>query len=146
MVVRPIKTSGELDERAATAKFELVCGHRRYAACKKLGITTIPCIILPLDNREAFELALVENLQRENLNPIEEAEAFKSYAVSYGHGGVTRLARKIGKSEEYVSHRLLLLSLPGQLLGRINRRLLRAYPKIGQSRFITPSNPMALSA
>ncbi len=126
IVVRPAKTLSKVDEGVARPKFELVCGHRRYAACEKLGAITVPCIMMPLDDREAFELALVENLQRQSLNPIEEAEALKSYVVSFGHGSLTRLARTVGKSEEYISHRLLLLGLPKALTERISRRLLTA--------------------
>src|SRR5579862_7786956 len=99
--------------------FQLVSGYRRFCACKQLEIPAVPCIVRSLTDQEAFEIALVENVQRRNLNPIEEAEAFKSYVVNFGRGSVSRLARKIGKSEEYVSHRLLLLGLPKVLIERI---------------------------
>ncbi len=105
-------------------KVELVCGHRRLAACKKLSIETIPCFVMELEDKEALEVALIDNVQRQSLSPIEEAEAFKLYVVSFGRGSVTALAHKIGKSEEYVSHRLLLLGLPKELKDRISSRLL----------------------
>jgi ParB/RepB/Spo0J family partition protein len=115
LVVRPIESG----------MFEIVCGNRRYMACKKLGINRVPCVVLSLDERSALEVALVENIQRQNLNPIEEAEAFKMYMVNFGRGSITRLASRIGKSEEYVSHRLLLLDLPKEVLEKISRRLLK---------------------
>jgi ParB family chromosome partitioning protein len=78
--------------------FEIVAGNRRYAACKCLGWRKIPCHIVELDDRQAFEVALVENIQRKTMNPIEEAEAYKKYINGYGWGGVSDLAGKIGKS------------------------------------------------
>lgn len=112
--------------RDTQERFELISGFRRYFACKKLGLNTIPCLLVDADDQAAFEISLVENLQRKNLDPIEEAEAFKLYVTNFGRGSVTRLARKIGKSEEYVSHRLLLLGLPKVLIDRISRRLLNS--------------------
>ncbi len=107
-----------------THAFDLVCGYRRLAALRKLGHNSVDCIVLEVDDKEAFEIALVENVQKKSLDPIEEAEAFKSYVVNFGRGSVTRLAARIGKSEEYVSHRLLLLGLPKSLQDKISRRLL----------------------
>lgn len=121
LIVRPAR--GRESHREGR-KFELLCGHRRLAASKRLGCESLPCIVMDLDDREAFEIALVENVQKQSLNPIEEAEAFKSYVTNFGRGSVTRLAESIGKSEEYVSHRLLLLGLPKELSERISRRLL----------------------
>ncbi|MCL5067690.1 MAG: ParB/RepB/Spo0J family partition protein, partial [Thaumarchaeota archaeon] len=106
--------------------YELVCGYRRYHACRKLLFKSVECIVIEMDDREALEISLIDNIQRQNLNPIEEAEAFKLYVVNFGRGGVTRLAQRIGKSEEYVSQRLLLLGLPKEIKDRISRRLLKA--------------------
>lgn len=121
VIVRPAAGEGN---NGPGRRFELVCGRRRYIACKRLGLDTIPCVVMELDDREAFEVALVENVQRRTLDPVEEAEAFKSYVMNYGRGSVTRLAERISKSEEFVSHRLLMLGLPKPLLDRISRRLL----------------------
>ena len=106
--------------------YELVCGYRRYHACRNLLLKSVQCIVMQMDDREALEISLIDNIQRQNLNPIEEAEAFKLYVVNFGRGGVTRLAQRIGKSEEYVSQRLLLLGLPKEIKDRISRRLLKA--------------------
>ena len=134
IVVRPAKNkrgvdreSGQLgeSEEAGFYSFEIISGHRRYLACKELAFDSIPAFVHDLDDREALELALVENIQRESLNPIEEAEAFKKYVVNFGRGSITSLATRIGKSEVYVSHRLLLLGLPKSITEKISRRLLK---------------------
>lgn len=127
IIVRPIASASRQwqEQRPRRARYEIICGHRRYCACRQLGLTFIPAVVTDLDDRQALEVALVENLQRENLNPIEEAEAFKKYVTSYGRGSMTALANKIGKSEEYVSHKLLLLGLPKEILDMISRRLLK---------------------
>ncbi len=99
--------------------FEVVAGNRRLEACKRLRWATIPCIVKDMDDKTAFEIALIENVQRKTLNPLEEAEAFRSYVNRYGWGGITDLAHKIGRSVEYVSHRLKLLELPEDVRSKI---------------------------
>ena len=95
--------------------FEIVAGHRRFHACRSLRWRFIPCKIRELTDKEAYEIQLTENMQRKSMDPIEEAEAFRRYVVDFGWGGVTELAAKIGKSEEYVSHRIQLLKLPDEV-------------------------------
>lgn len=92
--------------------FEVVAGHRRFQACRSLRWRFISCKIRELSDKQAFEIQLTENLQRKSMDTIEEAEAFRRYIIDFGWGGVSELARKIGKSEEFVSHRLQLLKLP----------------------------------
>jgi ParB family transcriptional regulator, chromosome partitioning protein len=116
--------------RPAGDGFEVVAGMRRYEACKKLGMRRIPAHVVELDDREAFEVSLLENIQRETLNPIEEARAFKDYVEDFGYGGETELARKIGKSQEYISRRIGLLSLPQRVQDQIMRR--RIAPSVAQ--------------
>jgi len=116
--------------RPANDGFEVVAGMRRYEACKKLGWRRIPVHVVELDNREAFEVSLLENIQRETLNPIEEARAFRNYVEGFGYGGETQLARRIGKSQEYVSRRIGLLSLPQRVQDQIMRR--RITPSVAQ--------------
>lgn len=101
--------------RPCGREFEIVAGSRRFEACRRLGWRKVPCHIVDLDDREAFEVSLVENIQRRTLNPIEEAEAFRRYVDEYGWGGVSDLARRIGKSQEYVSKRMRLLGLPQEI-------------------------------
>ena len=92
--------------------FEIVAGHRRFQACRSLHWRFMSCKIREMSDRQAYEIQLTENIQRKSMDPIEEAQAFKKYVVDFGWGAVSELARKIGKSEEYVSHRLQLLKLP----------------------------------
>ncbi len=110
--------------------FEVVAGMRRYEACKKLGWRRVPAHVVHLNDREAFEVSLLENIQRETLNPIEEARAFRNYVEEFGYGGETELARRIGKSQEYVSRRIGLLSLPQRVQDQIMRR--RIAPSVAQ--------------
>jgi ParB family chromosome partitioning protein len=100
--------------------FEIVAGNRRYEACKKLGWKKIICHIVELDDKEAFEIGLIENIQRKNFDPIEEARSFEMYVLKYGWGGISELAEKIGKSTSYVDRRLQLLNLPKDVLDSIS--------------------------
>ncbi len=93
-------------------RFEVVAGNRRLRACKLLRYRRVKCIITGLDDAEAYEVSLIENVQRRTLNPLEEAMAFKKYCDKFGWGSQTELARTLGKSQEYISHRLRLLALP----------------------------------
>jgi ParB family transcriptional regulator, chromosome partitioning protein len=116
IIVRQINKEG---------RYQIVSGNRRYAACKALGWRKVPCHIVELsDEREAFEIALIENIQRRTLNPIEEAHAFKTYVSDFGWGGVSDLAKKIGKSTSYVDRRLQLLELPEDVIRKINTSIL----------------------
>ena len=101
--------------------FEIVAGHRRFQACRSLHWRFMSCKIRELTDRQAYEIQLTENIQRKSMDPIEEAEAFKKYVVDFGWGAVSDLAKKIGKSEEYVSHRLQLLKLPEDVRQVISR-------------------------
>ena len=104
--------------------FEIVAGHRRYQACKSLRWRFIPCKIREMTDKQAFEIQLSENIQRKSMDPIEEAEAFRRYVMDVGWGGVSDLAKKIGKSEEYVSHRIQLLKLPEEIKKKIASHIL----------------------
>jgi len=99
--------------------FEIVAGHRRFYACKSLRWRHIPCKIREMNDKQAFEIQLTENIQRKSMSALEEAEAFRKYVQDLGWGGVTELAKKISKSEEYVSHRIQLLKLPQDVKEKI---------------------------
>jgi ParB family transcriptional regulator, chromosome partitioning protein len=96
--------------------YEIVAGHRRYESCKKLGWRKIICHIIELDDREAFEVSLIENIQRKNLNVLEEACALKNYVSNFGRGGISDLALRIGKSISYIDKKIKLLDLPANVL------------------------------
>ena len=91
--------------------YELVAGERRTKAAKIAGLETVPAIVKDFDDEEMMEIALIENIQRENLNPIEEAMAYDSILRS---SNITQeeLAKKIGKSRSYITNSLGLLRLP----------------------------------
>lgn len=99
--------------------FEIVAGVRRYRACRVLGWRRIACNVVELDEKEAFEISLVENIQRESLLPLEEAIAFKTYVTEFGWGSVSELASKISKSASYVTKRIMLLDLPEDVIQSI---------------------------
>ncbi|HUA08529.1 MAG TPA: ParB/RepB/Spo0J family partition protein [Candidatus Acidoferrales bacterium] len=92
-------------------KFELVAGERRWRACAALVKPTIPAIVRESDDRDSLEVAIIENLQRENLNPIEEAAGFSSLMDEYGFTQED-LALRLGKSRPAVANALRLLALP----------------------------------
>ena len=122
IVVRPIDSF-----------FEIVAGNRRFEACRKLGIKRISCYVSEFNDKEAYEVSLVENLQRKTLDPLEEAEAFKRYVNELGYGSASDLARKIGKTPTYVSRRIALLKLPK----KVQEKLLRS-AKVGMAQELLP--------
>ncbi len=96
-------------------RYQIIAGERRWRASKLVGLTEIPAIVLDKDELAAAQIALVENVQRENLNPIEEAMAFRSLANEYG---MTQedLSRQVGKSRSAIANALRLLDLPDEVL------------------------------
>jgi ParB family transcriptional regulator, chromosome partitioning protein len=100
--------------------YEIVTGHRRYKACKALGWKKILCHIIHVDDKEAFEISLMSNIQRKQLNPIEEAQAFDKYLSNYKWGDVSELAQRIGKSRSYIYRRLKLLDFPLDMINAIS--------------------------
>lgn len=101
-------------------KYEIIAGERRYLSAKFLGMNKLPAIILDVDEREAYELSLIENIQREDLNPIEKAEAFQSYIDKYR---VTHeaLAEKLGISRTEITNLLRLLQLPPEIKEEVKK-------------------------
>lgn len=90
--------------------FEIIAGERRFRAAKQLGWEKIPAIINNMDDAQAASLALIENLQRENLNPIDEAQAYTNL-MKLNNLTQTTLAKNIGKSQSYVANKMRLLKL-----------------------------------
>ena len=100
--------------------FEVIAGVRRYTACRKLGWRKISCHIVDLDDRTAFEVSLIENIQRNSLSIMQESMAFKKYVTELGWGSVSELAKKISKSPSYVSKRIRLLELPVEVVNLVS--------------------------
>jgi len=114
IIVRPIEEG-----------FEIVAGNRRFEACKLLRWKYIPAKIRELSEKDAFEIQLVENIQRMTFNPIDEARAFKKYTREFGWGGESDLACIISKSEQFVSNRIQLLRLPKDIIDEISQNKLK---------------------
>jgi ParB family transcriptional regulator, chromosome partitioning protein len=121
-LARSIREKGLLQPiivRPKQSDFEIVAGNRRLHACKRLGWKKITCHILDVDDKTAFEISLSENVQRESLSPIDEANAFRDYVTDFGYGGVSELASKIGKSPSYITRRIKLLNLHPDVINSI---------------------------
>lgn len=97
--------------RKAEKGYEIVAGERRWRAARKIGIREIPCIVRELTDEENMLLAIIENMQREDLNPIEEAEGIRQMIDTYG---LTQeeVSKSVGKSRPYIANSLRLLRLP----------------------------------
>ncbi len=108
-VIQPLVVSAQ--KHSSGDKYQLIAGERRLEAAKIAGLTKVPAIVRKSDGQENLELALVENIQRENLNPIEEAEAYKKLQDEFN---LTQeeIAVRTGKSRSRVANFLRLLSLP----------------------------------
>lgn len=105
--------------------YEIVAGERRYRASKMAGLSEIPALVKTIDDNNAMEIALIENVQRENLNPIEEANAYKNLmeCCDYEMADVSRL---IGKSDSYIRNMLRLTSLPDSVQNLVGQGELSA--------------------
>jgi ParB family chromosome partitioning protein len=106
--------------------FQIVTGTRRYLSCRKLGWRIILCHIIEVNEKEAFEISLVENIQNKSLNALEEARAFKSYVTDFGWGGISDLSKKISKSVAYIYKRLSMLDLPQEILDSFNKSIVNS--------------------
>ncbi len=93
----------------------LVAGERRCRAARMAGLTAVPAVIKPLDRKSMLEIALIENLQREDLNPVEEATAYQRLMQEFSYTQ-EELARRIGRSRPAISNSIRLLSLPENIL------------------------------
>lgn len=100
--------------RSAGKGYEIVAGERRWRAARMIGLKELPCIVRELTDEENMLLAIIENMQREDLNPIEEAEGLKQMIDTYGLTQ-EQVSRGVGKSRPYITNSLRLLKLPEKL-------------------------------
>lgn len=105
-VVSPITV-----RRAADGYYQIIAGERRWRAARSAGLTEIPALVIEADDKTVMELALIENLQRQDLNPIEEAQGYHSLMEEYGLTQ-EQVAERVGKSRPAVANALRLLALP----------------------------------
>tara|TARA_B100001057_G_scaffold139964_1_gene139659 strand:- start:678 stop:1532 length:855 start_codon:yes stop_codon:yes gene_type:complete len=125
IAVRPTKSE--------SGKYEIVAGERRWLAAQKAGLHDIPVNVLDLSDVESLEVAIVENIQRDDLNPIEEAKGYKrlSEEFKYDHENISKL---MSKSRSHISNTLRLLTLPADVVSMIEEGTLssgQARPLIG---------------
>ena len=106
-------------------RYELIAGERRWRAASAAGLRTIPAIVREADDRESLEVAMVENLQRENLDPLEEAMGFQHLADDYDFTQ-EQIAQRVGRSRPAVANALRLLALPEAIRALVRARALSA--------------------
>ncbi len=126
-VIQPliVRKSDDQDD-----KFELIAGERRLQASQSAGLNEVPVIVLEADNLKSLEFAIIENVQRKDLNPIEEAESYKNLIDNFGYDQ-DKVSQFIGKSRSHVSNSLRLLNLPGKLIDMIrHEKISQGHAKI----------------
>lgn len=101
--------------RKVKDKYQIIAGERRYRAAKIVGLKTVPVIIKDFNDEESFNLSIIENIQRENLNVVEEANAYKTLMENYNYTHQV-IADKVGKSRSYITNLLRILTLPDVVL------------------------------
>ena len=129
-IIQPIAVRYKKSE---PGKYEIVAGERRWLAAQKAGLHDIPVNVLDLSDVESLEVAIVENIQRDDLNPVEEAKGYKrlSEEFNYDHENIAKL---MSKSRSHVSNTLRLLTLPNDIIGMLEEGTLtsgQARPLIG---------------
>jgi ParB family transcriptional regulator, chromosome partitioning protein len=97
--------------RGAPDAYEIIAGERRWRAAQRAGMHDVPVVLLEVGDREALELAIIENVQRTDLNPLEEAMGYQALMEEFGHSQ-DELAKTVGKSRPHVANTLRLLNLP----------------------------------
>jgi len=120
-----IKNSGLLQpitvRKISGGKYEIIAGERRYRACRELGMENIPAIEINTGDARGYELSVLENIQRENLNPIEEAESYLMLMEVYGYTQ-EKLSEKLGKNRSSLSNKIRILKLPGNVKELVKSR------------------------
>ena len=110
IIVRPDKTND--------GKYEIIAGERRWLASQNAGLHEIPVVILDVDDNKSLEFAIIENVQRQDLNPIEEAKSYQRLINDFNYNQ-EKLSKFIGKSRSYIANSLRLLGLPEEVLAML---------------------------
>ena len=111
--------------RLASGYYQIIAGERRWRAAKAAGLTEVPVVIIEADDRKVMELGLIENLQREDLNPAEEARGYQVLMEEYGLTQ-EQVAQQMGKSRPAITNTLRLLALPDDLMAMVESGALSA--------------------
>ena len=122
--------------RLSSGYYQIIAGERRWRAARIAGLSEVPCIVIEADDRKAAELAMIENLQREDLNPMEEAAGFQSLIENY-HMTQEEAAARVGKSRSAVTNALRLLNLTPAVRAMVEDGRLSA----GHARALIPLSP-----
>ena len=117
------------EDKVDPGRYEIVAGERRWLAAQKAGLHEVPIVLLDLDDNEALEVAIVENIQRDDLNVIEEAKGYKRLSEEFGYDH-EKIANFMSKSRSHISNTLRLLTLPKDVIAMIEEGNLTA----GQAR------------
>ena len=126
-IIQPIIVRPSSDEED---KFEIIAGERRWQAAQYAGLHEVPVVVINVDNLKSLEFAIVENVQRKDLNPIEEAEGYKRLIDEFSYDQ-DKVSKFIGKSRAHISNCLRLLSLPQEIIELIiEEKLSQGHAKI----------------
>ena len=119
-IIQPIIVRHSIEDKK---KFEIIAGERRWIAAQKAGLKEVPVVITEADDLKSLEFAIVENVQRHDLNPLEEAQGYKRLIEEFKYDQ-DKVSKFIGKSRSYISNCLRLLSLPANIIKMIEERLI----------------------
>ena len=117
-VIQPV-----LVRMIAEDRYELIAGERRLRAVKHLGLSEIPAIVRRVADADLLEISIIENIQREELNPVEEAKAYRRLAMEFGHTQ-DHIASRVGKDKTSISNLLRILSLPELIQDHITKNMI----------------------
>ena len=121
-VIQPIVVRSN---KSLDGKYEIIAGERRWLASQNAGLHEVPVVILNVDDVKSLEIAIIENVQRQDLNSIEEARGYQKLIDDFNYNQ-EKLSQFIGKSRSYIANSLRLLSLPGDVLLMVEQRNLSA--------------------
>ena len=126
-IIQPIIVRKSNDENS---KFEIIAGERRWLAAQRAGIHTVPVVITDVDDLKSLEFAIVENVQRHDLNPLEEAQGYKRLIDEFSYDQ-EKVSKFIGKSRSYITNSLRILTLPAEVIRLIEtQKLTTGHAKI----------------
>ena len=126
-IIQPIIVRKSNEDKS---RFEIIAGERRWLAAQKAGLHNVPVVIIEADDLKSLEFAIVENVQRHDLNPLEEAQGYKRLIDEFSYDQ-EKVAKFIGKSRSYITNSLRLLSLPEDVIKLIeNQKLTSGHAKI----------------
>ena len=121
-VIQPIIVRSD---KSSADKFEIIAGERRWLASQNAGLQEIPAVILDVDDEKSLEFAIVENVQRQDLNAIEEAQGYQRLIDEFSYNQ-EKLAKFIGKSRSYIANSLRLLGLPKEVISYVENEKISA--------------------